>query len=307
MVNTTALMFWKRKHIRHSRSDVLFDSVVMVIMILFLLICIYPLYFILIASISDPVLVNAGRVLLLPKGILFDGYRRILKYQTIWQGYRNTLFYTVLGTTINVVITIMAGYALSRKDLKGRRFALILFSFTMFFNGGMIPTYMVVKGLGITDTIWAMVLPNALQVWNLMIARSFFESTIPDELLDAAFIDGCGNLRFFGQMVLPLSKAIISVMVLFYAISHWNAFFNALIYLESPDLYPLQIILRDILVASQTDNSMMDDVGSLLEKQRLAELLKYGVIVVASLPVLILYPFVQRYFVAGIMVGSIKG
>ena len=307
MVSSSSLMFRKRKHIQHSKSDVLFDTIVMIIMLTFLLICIYPLYFILIASVSDPVLVNAGKVLLIPRGFILDGYRRIIQYDKIWQGYRNTIFYTVLGTTINVVITIMAGYALSRKDLKGRRAALLIFSFTMFFNGGMIPTYMVVDGLGLTNTIWAMVLPNAMQVWNLMIARSFFESTIPDELLDAAFIDGCGNLRFFGQMVLPLSKAIVSVMVLFYAISHWNAFFNALIYLESPDLYPLQIILRDLLIAAQTDNAMMDDIASLLEKQRLSELLKYGVIVVASLPILVLYPFVQRYFVAGIMVGSIKG
>jgi len=246
-------------------------------------------------------------VLVLPSGFILDGYQRILNEPKIWLGYRNTIFYTVFGTLISLVITITAGYALSRKDLKGRRSILLIFSFTMFFNGGMIPTYMVVNGLHLTNTVWAMLLPSALQVWNLMIARSYFESTIPDELLDAAFIDGCSNLRFFGRIVLPLSKAIIAVMVLFYAISQWNAFFNALIYLSSYALYPLQIILRDILIANQPDASMMDDITSLLEKQRLSELLKYGVIVVASLPILVLYPFVQRYFVAGIMVGSIKG
>ncbi len=201
----------------------------------------------------------------------------------------------------------MAGYALSRKDLRGRRPFLLLFSFTMFFSGGMIPTYMVVNGLSLINTVWAMVLPNALAVWNLMIARSFFETTIPNELLDAAFIDGCGNLRFFAQIVLPLSKAIVSVMVLFYAIGHWNAFFNALIYLTSSTKFPLQLILRDILIATQPDQAMMEDMTSLLEKQKLAELLKYGVIIVASVPILLLYPFVQRYFVSGIMVGSIKG
>ena len=296
-----------RKHIRRAKSDVLFDTVVLIIMLLFLLICIYPLYFILIASISDPIDVNAGKVLVFPSGFILDGYRRILNEPKIWLGYRNTIFYTVFGTLISLVITITAGYALSRKDLKGRRSILLIFSFTMFFNGGMIPTYMVVNGLHLTNTVWAMLLPSALQVWNLMIARSYFESTIPDELLDAAFIDGCSNLRFFGRIVLPLSKAIIAVMVLFYAISQWNAFFNALIYLNSYALYPLQIILRDILIANQPEASMMDDIASLLEKQRLSELLKYGVIVVASLPILVLYPFVQRYFVAGIMVGSIKG
>jgi len=297
----------KNTHIRRSNADTLFDAFVLVVMILFLLICLYPLYFVLIASVSDPVKVSAGKVLLFPNGFTLDGYARIFRYQKIWIGYRNTLFYTTLGTTINVVITVMAGYALSRKDLRGRRPFLLLFSFTMFFSGGMIPTYMVVNGLGLIDKVWAMVLPNALAVWNLMITRSYFETTIPDELLDAAFIDGCGNLRFFGQIVIPLSKAIVSVMVLFYAIGHWNTFFNALIYLTTSTKFPLQLILRDILIAAQPDPTMMEDMTSLIEKQKLAELLKYGVIIVASVPVLILYPFVQRYFVSGIMVGSIKG
>ncbi|MBP7402963.1 MAG: carbohydrate ABC transporter permease [Clostridia bacterium] len=297
----------RKKHIRTSGSDLLFDIIVMTVMILFLLICLYPLFFILIASISDPVQVSAGRVLLIPRGITLDGFARIFRYQKLWTGYWNTIVYTVIGTTINVAITIMAGYALSRKDLKGRRPILLIFSFTMFFSGGMIPTYMVVNGLNLIDKIWAMVLPNAMSVWNLMIARSYFETTIPDELLDAAFIDGCGNLRFFRQIVLPLSKAIVSVMVLFYAIGHWNAFFNALIYLTTSTKFPLQLVLRDILIAAQPDATMMEDIASLVEKQKLAELLKYGVIIVASVPVLILYPFVQRYFVTGIMVGSIKG
>jgi putative aldouronate transport system permease protein len=200
-----------------------------------------------------------------------------------------------------------AGYGLSRKDLRGRSQILKLLAFTMFFSGGMIPTYMIVKGLGLVNTIWAMVIPNAVSVWNLLITRSFFETTIPDELLNAAMIDGCGNLRFFARIVMPLSKAIVAVMVLFYAIVHWNSFFSALIYLESERLYPLQIILRNILIANQQQGEMMADVTDLIERQNLAELLKYGVIVVASVPVLVLYPFVQKYFVSGIMVGSVKG
>jgi putative aldouronate transport system permease protein len=297
----------KRTQIQTGLNDKLFDTIVFILMVVILLICLYPLYFIIIASISDPYMVSSGKVLLYPRGITFNGYDRIFHYRKIWSGYSNTILYTTLGTTINVIITVSAGYALSRKTLVGRKMILMLFVFTLFFNGGMIPTYMVVDSLGLINTIWAMVLPNALQVWNLMIARSFFESTIPEDLRSAAFIDGSGNLRFFFQIVMPLSKAIVSVMVLFYAISHWNAFFNAFLYLESDKLYPLQVVLRDILVSNQPDPSMIDDLATLIEKQKVAEMLKYGLIVVASLPVLILYPFVQRYFVTGVMVGSIKG
>ena len=216
-----------RNQIARSRGDRVFDAIVLVLMIVVLLICLYPLYFILIASVSDPYMVSAGKVLVIPKGVTFNAYERIFHYQKIWMGYRNTILYTVLGTAINVAITVSAGFALSRKTLVGRRAILMLFVFTMFFNGGMIPTYMVVKNLGLINTIWSMVLPNALSVWNLMIARSFFETTIPEDLRSAAFIDGAGNLTFFFSIVLPVSKAIVSVLVLFYAISHWNAFFNA--------------------------------------------------------------------------------
>ncbi len=300
-------MAGNRTQIKTGLGDRTFDTIVFVLMFVVLLICLYPLYFIIIASISDPNLVSTGKVLFYPRGVTFDGYNRIFHYKMIWSGYRNTILYTTLGTSINVIITVSAGFALSRKTLVGRKAFLLLFVFTMFFNGGMIPTYMVVDSLGLINSIWAMVLPNALQVWNLMIARSFFESTIPEDLRSAAFIDGAGNLRFFFQIVMPLSKAIVSVMVLFYAISHWNAFFNAFIYLESSKLYPLQVVLRDILVSNQPDPAMIDDLATLIEKQKVAEMLKYGLIVVASLPVLILYPFVQRYFVTGVMVGSIKG
>ncbi len=301
------MAFPRKNHIRRSRSDVIFDTIVLIIMIIVMLMCVYPLYFVLIASFSDPNYVLTGQVILFPKGITLSGYEKILGEEDIWIGYKNTIIYTVLGTTINVILTTTAGYALSRKDLPGRRWILIFIVFTMFFNGGMIPTYMVVKDLHLIDTVWAMVLPTAVQVWNLMIARSFFETTIPSELLDAAMIDGCRTLRFFTQIVLPVSKAIIAVLVLFYAISHWNTFFNALIYLESEERFPLQIILRNILIQNQPNQSMMDDVATLVERQKAAELIKYGVIVVASVPVLVLYPFVQKYFVTGIMVGSIKG
>ena len=196
------------KKIRYSTGDRIFDAIVLLIMLIVLLICLYPLYFIMIASVSDPYLVSAGKVFLIPKGISFNAYERIFAYKKIWSGYRNTIIYTGVGTTINVIITIAAGYALSRKTLMGRRWLQMLFVFTMFFNGGMIPTYMVVKDLGLLDTLWAMVLPNAMSVWNLMIARSFFESSIPEDLRGAAFIDGAGNLRFFFSIVLPVSQSI---------------------------------------------------------------------------------------------------
>lgn len=297
----------KSNKIRYSTGDKIFDAIVVLLMLGVLFICLYPIYFIMIASISDPYLVTTGQVFLWPRGISFNAYERIFDYKKVWSGYANTFYYTGVGTLINVVITIAAGYALSRHNLTGRKWIQLFFVFTMFFNGGMIPTYMVVKNLGILNTVWAMVLPNAMSVWNLMIARSFFESSIPDDLRGAAFIDGAGNLRFFFSIVLPVSQAIIAVMVLFYAISHWNAFFNAYIYLSSDNKYPLQVVLRDILVANQPDPAMIDDIATLLEKQKTAELLKYGLIVVSSVPILALYPFVQRYFVAGVMIGSLKG
>ena len=297
----------KGTRIRRSKADLVYDTFVFVIMVSLMIIIMYPLYFILIASISDPMLVAAGRVWLYPQGVTFTAYERIFADARIWNAYRNTLLYTSLGTTINVVLTICAGYALSRKDLRGRKFFLMMFAFTMFFSGGMIPTYMVVFNLGLVNTIWAMVIPNAVSIWNLLITRAFFQSTIPEELLDAAMIDGCGNLRFFALIILPLSKAIIAVMALFYAISHWNAFFNALIYLFDSDLFPLQLVLRSILIQNEMQTDMMVDVTDLMERQNLAELLKYGIIVVASVPALVIYPFAQKYFVTGIMIGSVKG
>lgn len=294
--------------IKGNKADLVFDIANVTLMLIFAALFIYPIYFVIIASFSDPNLVNTGKVFFTPKGITFLGYRRILENNAIWTGYLNTILYTTLGTTINVVLTITSGYVLSRKDLVGRQAILMVFTFTMFFSGGMIPTYMLVKNLNLTNTIWAMVLPNAMSVWNMMIAKTFFTTTIPDELLDAASIDGCGNLRFFSLIVLPLSKPIVAVMVLFYAVGHWNSFFNALIYLESQSKYPLQLVLRNILLVNQmNDAAMLDDITSIIERQKLAELLKYGIIVVSTIPILMLYPFIQKYFVTGIMIGSIKG
>lgn len=290
-----------------SSSDRWFDLVNYTSLALLMLLVLYPLYFIIIASFSNPDLVNAGKLWLIPRDTTVEGYRRIFSDDSIWLGYRNTLLYTGLGTAINVVLTLTAGYALSRSDLPGRGLIMFLITFTMFFGGGLIPTYLLVKQLGMLNTIWAMVIPNAVSAFNIIITRTFFQSTIPSELLEAAVIDGCSNTRFFMRIVLPLSMPIVAVMVLFSAVGHWNAYFQALIYLKDDELYPLQIVLRNILISNDVSGNMIDDLANLSEQQRIGELMKYGIIMVASLPVLILYPFVQKYFVKGVMIGSIKG
>lgn len=293
--------------LKQTRQDRIFDFVNYILLGLMLLAVLYPLYFIVIASVSDPNAINSGQVWFWPKNLTFEGYERILGDSAIWRGYRNSILYTALGTTINVFLTLTAAYALSRKDLVGRNLIMFFFAFTMFFSGGLIPTYLVVRDLKMINTIWALVIPNAVAVWNIIIARTFFESTIPQELLEAAQIDGCSNTKFFWKIVLPLAKPLIAIMILFYGIGHWNSFFDALIYLRDEALYPLQIILRNILIQNEMSAQMVMDVESYAAQQRVAELVKYGVIMVASVPPLILYPFLQKYFVKGVFVGSIKG
>ncbi len=290
-----------------TRGDAVFDVVNGTLMAVTMVLILYPLYFVVIASISNPDQVNAGRVWFIPRDITLDGYRRIMNNRTIWTGYGNTIIYAVAGTGINLLLTIPAAYALSRRDFMGRDFFMVLFTFTMFFAGGLIPLYLLVRSLGMLNTRWAMVLPNAVLVWNLIVARTFFQNSIPNELLEAARMDGCTNRRFFVSVVLPLSPALLAVMVLFYAVGHWNSFFHALVFLRSERLYPLQLVLRDILLAAQMQETMLDDVRAAREQMRIADSIRYGSIIVASLPVLILYPFLQRYFVQGVMIGAIKG
>lgn len=292
--------------IKSTGTDKVFNVLNNIILGIVLIITLYPLYFIIIASISDPNYVAQGSVWLFPKGINFEGYKSIFKDPEIWLGYKNSLIYTGIGTFINITVTILASYALSRKDLVGRNPLMFLFTFTMFFSGGLIPSFLVVRNLGLIDKIGAMVLPGALSVYNLIISRTFFINNIPDELREAASMDGCTNTKFFTAVALPLSKAIIAVLALFYAVGHWNSYFNALIYLRHSEKYPLQLVLRSILVA----NAMLENtetIGDATEIQRKADMIKYGVIIVASLPVLLAYPFAQRYFIKGVMIGSIKG
>ncbi|MGU3470731.1 carbohydrate ABC transporter permease [Paenibacillus sp. D51F] len=292
---------------RKSKGDVLFDLVNYTLLTIGMLLILYPLYFVLIASVSDPNHIYSGDVWLYPVGFTLDGYGRIFNDSTIWIGYANSLLYASVGTAISVSLILLAAYPLSRKDFVGRNAIMWFFMLTMFFGGGLIPTYLLIKDLGMIDTIWALVVPGAAGVFNIIIVRTFFQSTIPDEMREAAFIDGCSNTKFFLQMVLPLSKPIIAVMVLYHVVGFWNGFFDALIYLNDETKYPLQLVLRNILVQNQVNSNMMIDVESYAAKLRVTELIKYGVIIVASLPLLVLYPFLQRYFVKGVMIGSIKG
>lgn len=297
-----------RTAVRDTMADRIFNIINLTLLGIISLIVLYPLYFILVASVTDPMIVNNGTVLFYPVKWYFKGYEKIFQYDQLWTGYWNSLVYMVLGTNINLIITIPGAYALSRKDMVGRGVLLKVFAFTMFFSGGLIPSYLINSSLGLRDNLWSMIIPTGLSVWNLIIARSFFESNLPGELLDAGHIDGCSDFRYFFQIALPLSKALLAVITLFYAVGHWNSYFHALIYLNKESQFPLQLVLRNLLLVNQvTNSSMTSDLMNMADKIRIAEQLKYGIIVVASAPLLILYPFLQRYFVQGVLVGSIKG
>lgn len=293
------------------RSDKMFDLINCAVLALILLICAYPVWFVIIASISNPDLVNTGKVWLLPKEISFTGYKDLFGDSSIMRGYLNTVLYTFGGTVINLLVTLPAAYALSRKDFVGRKFFNIMFLVTMFFSGGLIPTFITVKSLGLYNNPWVMVILEATTMTNIIIARTFFQTNVPDELKDAAQIDGCGNFRLFCSIVLPLSTAIVAVMALFFAVAQWNGYFRAMIYIRDDAWKPLQIIMREVLLQSQFNAEMLqqggDTAGMLNEELRAAEQIRYALIVVASVPVMLMYPFIQRYFVKGVTVGAVKG
>ena len=298
--------------VKDTRADKIFLVFVYFFLAMALLIVLYPLIYIVSASISNPHLVNSGEMWLLPKGVTFEGYRTLLGNSSIWRGYLNTIYYTVLGTSINLLVTLPCAYALSRDDFYGRRAFTNFMLVTMFLSGGLIPSYLLIRSLGMLNTVWALVIPGAVYVYNVVVTRTFFQTTIPREMEEAAIVDGCSDFRLFMQIVLPLSTPIIAVMALFYGVGHWNSFFSALIYLSDKSMYPLQMILREILIlqdmSSNTVSNVTSEMASMLySKQQLAEVIKYGVMIVSSLPVIIVYPFLQKYFVKGMMVGSIKG
>ncbi len=299
----------KRTSLTRSSSDVIFEGIIYVIMSLLLMLYIYPLIFLLSASISDPGAVSRGEMWLLPKGITLAGYQQILKYKEIWRGYLNSIVIVAVGVPIAMALTFSVGYVLSRKEFKLRGILTGLFVFTMFFNGGLIPTYLVVKQLNWINTLWAVVVPNAITMYYVIIVRTYFSSNLPEELHEAATIDGCSDIRFFLRIALPLAVPIIAVMAMFYTVDRWNMYFRPMIYLTERSRYPLQLILRELVSSSNMTPEMMDgfapsEYSIMLQ---ITSIMKYGVIIIASLPVLIIYPFAQKYFIKGIMVGAVKG
>ena len=292
--------------VRASKSDRVFNIVTYSLAIIILLIILYPLYFIIIASFSNPAAVSNGQVWFWPKGFTLDGYKALLEAPQLWQGYANTVLYTLAGTFIGLAFNIPAAYALSRKDLFGRRVLNVFFLVVMFFSGGLIPTFLVIQKIGLFDSFWVMVLPFSISIYNIIVARTFFSTSLPPDLWDAAQVDGCNNLRFFFQMVLPLSKAIIAVIALWTAIHHWNSYFNALIYLRSSSKHPLQLILRNILITNQRQFAVTTGEAALAAVRK-ANLIRYTSIIVSTLPILCFYPFVQKHFSQGVMIGAVKG
>ena len=290
---------------KETRGDKIFNFINGCFLGLMALIVLYPLYFIIIASISDPDAVLAGRVVLYPVQLTFVGFEKIIEHTEIWRGYLNTIIYTLLTVVGALVVTIPGGWALSRATLPGKKGWMIYFIIPMFFGGGLIPFYNVMSSLKLINTIWAIVLPSILSVWNLFMCKTFFESSIPDGLIEAATIDGAGTFKTFFSVVLPLSKAVIAVMALYYAVGQWNSYFSAMIFLQDESMYPLQLILKEILIASES--TVGGSGETILEQFRLANQLKYVSVIVSSVPVLCLYPFVQKYFAQGVMIGSLKG
>ncbi|WP_282939109.1 carbohydrate ABC transporter permease [Paenibacillus sp. RC67] len=292
--------------IRETGGDKLFNWFNYAFTFLIFLLVLYPILYTLSASFSSPEALVAGKVWLYPVDFGLQGYKAVVEYKAVWIGYSNSIFYMVVGTLINVAMTIAAAYPLSRKDFAGRKFIMMVFAFTLIFSGGLIPSYLLVKELGMLNTRWALLIPNAMSMFNVIMTMTFFRSNIPDELLDSAKMDGCSNFRFLISIVLPVSGAIIAVITLFYAVEHWNEFFSPLIYLNNKSLFPLQIYLREILMMNTSD-TLTTSIADQNQRLYLNELLKYSLIIFSSLPLMIMYPFVQRHFVRGVMIGSIKG
>ena len=309
--NAREKISWKEKS--KVQGDFRFDVINMIALTILMLIFFYPMYLCLISAISSPEEVFAGRVLLIPKGFNAEGFQRVLQNDSLWRGYLNSICYTILGTAINLALTMTGAFVLSRKTFALRGVLNWMVLITMFFGGGMIPTYLLVKNLSMLNTVWALVLPGAISTWNLIITRTFISSSIPDELQEAAQIDGCNNARFFVSIVLPNSSTIIAVIGLFYAVDHWLSYWNAMLYITKSEMYPLQLVLRDILLKAEValqnaqSGADLDGGASIVELLRISESVKYIVVIAGTLPLLIVFPFVEKYFVKGVMIGSVKG
>ena len=297
----------KRTRIKLTPSDRRFYTITYIIMALLIAITAYPLLYILACSFSSRQAILSGKVIIWPIDISLEGYTKVFEYADVGVGYKNTIIYTVFGTLINVAVTMICAYPMARAGWPLKKGFTALFMFTMFFSGGMIPTYLLISNLGLINTRWALLLPGAMSIYNMIIARTFIQNSIPNELFEAAQIDGCSDIKYFLRVVLPLSKAVMAVLTLYYAVGHWNAYFNAFIYLSNRALYPLQIILREILIENSIDAEALMDEQMAAQKAGLADLLQYSLIVVSTAPILCIYPFVQKYFIKGVMIGSVKG
>ena len=295
-------------------GDKFFQIVVTIILAVFFIIELYPMLYVVLCSVSDPDAVASGEVLLWPVGVTMQGYRSVFQYRELWIGYANTIFYTVLGTMLNLAVTLPCAYAMSRKELMGRNQLMLFFMITMYVSGGLIPTYLNVKSFGLLDSRWSMVILGAMSVYNMIVARTFFANSIPGEIVEAARIDGCSDFGIFSKIVLPLSKAITGVLVLYYGTSHWNAYFSAMIYLDDRKKFPLQLFLREILIQSKfaaealTDSTVSaEEIAYLAELSENAQLMKYCIIIVSTVPIMLIYPRLQKFFEKGVMIGSVKG
>ena len=295
--------------IKKSATDQVFLAVNSLFLALILLIVVYPVWYAVMASFSDPTAVSRGQLTFLPIGFDLSAYRKVFAYERVMLGYRNTLLYTVTGTVVNTLMVIITAYPLSRRDLWGRGVLTRLFVFTMYFSGGLIPSYLLIRDLHLYNTMWALILPGCISMYNVIIMRSFFSNSLPFEIQEAAMIDGCSNIRMLNTIVIPLSMPVIAVILLYHAVGYWNTYFSALIYLSDSKKYPLQLVLRDILIASQVQEMMdtSETAESLVQQALLANSLKYTLIVVSSVPVIVIYPFLQKYFARGITLGAVKG
>lgn len=293
-----------KNRIKASLSERIFYGIVAAVVALFGICVLYPVIYIISSSFSSPKAVMSGNVLLLPVDFTLNGYGAVLRYDNVWVGFRNSLFYMTVGTTINLVMATLAAYPLSRKDVPFKGIIMFLFTFTMIFNAGMIPNYLLIRDLGILNTVWAMLIPGAVSVYNMIVMRTFFMTSIPEDLLEASKLDGCTDFQYLRKVVLPLSKSILAVIVMYYAVGHWNAYFNAFLYLSDDRLYPLQLFLRDILISNQVGAEMVDTYS---ENVGIEYVLKYALIVIATVPMVVIYPFVQKHFQKGVMIGAIKG
>ena len=299
------------RRIGRCRSDVIYDTILFILLSLVFLVVAYPLYFVIISSVSDPIAVSNGEVTFYPIGFTLDGYREVFKTNTVVRGFLNSLLYTVCGVSVNLLVTLPTGYALSRKDFALKKFVTFFYMLTMFIGGGMMPTYLIVKQTGLLNSMWALIIPGAMGVYNMIVAKTFFSTNIPLELMEAAKLDGCGNTRFFFHIVLPLSGAITAILVLYYGQGHWNSYFSALLYINDREKWPLQLELRNILLLN-TNTMTKEFITEEMRKDQarreaLANMMKYSLIIISSIPMLIVYPFVQKHFVKGVMIGSVKG